>query len=68
MDDEYTMSWSDAIMTEAAFLAADAVPLLTSDLRQFGTLGTALWQERCLADLLARGSRARSEEKPKREA
>ncbi|MDQ6628930.1 MAG: hypothetical protein M3Z29_10870 [Pseudomonadota bacterium] len=43
------MSWSDAIRTEAAFLAIDAVPPPTADLHQFGMLGTALWKERCRA-------------------
>jgi len=49
--DEYTMSWSDALRTEAAFLAIDATPPPAEDLHQFGTLGQALWKERCLAGL-----------------
>jgi len=53
MDDEYTTDWSDAIRTEAAFLALESSPQARAASYEYGTLGTALWSERCLARVLA---------------
>ena len=48
MEDEYTSSWSDAVATEAAFLALECDAEALGDPRQYGTLGKLLWWQRCL--------------------
>lgn len=53
--DEYTMAWSDAARVEAAALGAAPSPLRSIASTEFGTLGKALWAERCLARLFALG-------------
>ena len=52
--DEYTMSWSDAIRAQSSFSPHEVVPPPALDVRQFGTLGRALWLERTYARSLAR--------------
>jgi hypothetical protein len=50
--DEYTMVWSDAKRVEAAAWALDSPPGRREDGPGFGTLGRALWVQRCLDCLL----------------
>lgn len=53
MDDEYTMTWSDAAAVEAAFLALERGEPAAAPRPEYGTLGTRLWQLRCAVRLLA---------------
>jgi hypothetical protein len=47
--DEYTMSWSDAVRTEADYLRIHPRPSGNDSPCGYGILGTALWNQRCLA-------------------
>lgn len=51
--DEYTMQWSDAVRAEMAALALDSSLAAPPEAPTFGTLGKALWVQRCLARLLS---------------
>ena len=54
--DEYMMSWSDAIRAESSYASVEAVPTPAEDVRQFGTLGRALWRERASVRMMAGGA------------
>ncbi len=51
--DEYTTTWSDATRLESAYCHFEGWFGAVGDQACYGTLGTALWRERCLASVLA---------------
>jgi hypothetical protein len=60
--DEYTMSWSDAVRTEADYLRIAPSPSGDDDPCRYGTLGRALWSQRCLAAVRAVHASAREQD------
>jgi hypothetical protein len=48
---ECDMNWSDAIRARSAALCPDSMSGTKVDAPDFGTLGKALWVQRCLASL-----------------
>ncbi len=51
--DEYTMTWSDAARVESAYCHFEGWFGSAGAEAGYGTLGKALWRERCLAGVLA---------------
>lgn len=60
--DEYTMTWSDAARVESAYCHFEGRFGTVGPEPGYGTLGKALWRERCLAGVLALDPGMRAEE------